>query len=294
MKNTVKVFISISILIGSMLFGSASFAASSASYFISAEVIDLGGAIKTSTNYKLISKLRELKLGTLTSASYTYETSFVGLVYGTGSFTTFEAPTITTISPATATNNASYTVIINGTNISSDATAKLIRAGDPFSPINGTSVTVDATGTSMEVTFDLTGVTEGNWNLRVTNVGWHSAYSTLTNAFTVTSAGELRLVGTPYNTPNPFNPKEGPTHIVYKLSKNAAVDLYLFNQKGEIVWQKSFASGENGGKVDNDVTWDGITDFSEDIPTGVYILKMLTRRGGVKELGRVKIAVLRQ
>jgi hypothetical protein len=292
MKYVLSVVILIGVLFGSLFVSPiASYAASSTNYYITAEVIDLGGAVKSSTNYKLISKLREMKLATLTSNNYTQETTFVGLVYGTGSFSTFEAPVLTSITPNSGNNDRDYTVIINGSNISWDAVAKLTKGG---TDIVATSVTIDALGTSMEATFSLVGADVGTWNLVVTNVGMHSAYSTLVNAFTVMSAGELRLVGTPINDPNPFNPSKGPTHFVYKLSTPASISLYLFNQKGEIIWQKDFSKDTNGGSVNNDVVWNGMSDFKENVPTGVYILKIVTRSGGVRELGRIKVAILRQ
>jgi hypothetical protein len=290
MKVSIRVFISVSLLIGAFFFGTAAFAASSTNYFITAEVIDLGGAIKTSTNYNLISKLREMQLSALTSNSYSQETTFVGLVYGSGSFSTFEVPTISSVAPAAGFNDRSYRVIVNGSNISTDATIQLTRAGQ--TAVVGTTITYTDM-TSVECDLDLNGVESGLWNLVVTNVGWHSAYSTLVNGFSITSPGEMKLMSAA-NDPNPFNPEVESTHIKYKLSRTGPISLYLFNQKGELIWQKNFATGDNGGSVDNDVLWNGVTDFTEEVPTGVYVLKIVSRAKGVKELGRIKIAVLRQ
>ncbi len=288
MLNTFKIiFIATGI---SAVMACSAWALDSSSYHISAEVVDLGGASMESSNFRLIAKLREIEPRYITSSGYTLETRFTGIAHGAGIVSTRETPVVSAITPSKGYNNRTYGVIINGYNISSDATARLVRGSLLILPVSG-SVTVDSR-TSMECVFDLTNKQIGRWDVKIINTG-SGKEGGLTGGFTIISPGELKVVGKASNEPNPFNPSEGPTHILYRLSEPASINMYLFNQKGEIVWQKSFSAGENGGSVENDVTWDGMTDFGEGVPTGVYILTIVTKRGQARELTRVRIAVLR-
>lgn len=275
-----------------LMFASGAFAATSESYAISAEVIDLGGASMESTGYRLFSKLRENVPEVTTSSSYTLEGRFMGVVYGTGAFSTFETPVITSISPNQGYNTASYEVVIRGWNISSDAIASLTAPLQ--SPIYGTNITVE-TSTSMECKFDLTGADPGKRNVVVTNMGYGKNGS-LAGGFTVKSPGKVAIIGVPINEPNPVNPSAGPTMIKYTLNTSATITLYLFNQKGELIWQKTIPSGQNGGSAgNNSVPWNAISSFNEEVPTGVYLLSIVSRSDGTtKELRRMKIAVLRR
>jgi len=272
---------------------SAAFAATSANYAISAEVMDLGGTSATSTNYKLTSKLRDNVPQVTTSASYTLEGRFMGVVYGTGAFTTAETPVITSITPKQGYNNREYRVVIHGWNISFDATVvSLVAPSKPI--IDGTNVTVESS-TSLECTFDLNNADVGQRNVNVKNTGYGKT-GVLAGGFTIIAPGKVQVIGKPANTPNPFNPSEGPTTITYQLNTSASITLYLFNQKGEIIWKKTIPAGENGGVAgDNYVNWDATSAFNEEVPTGVYILSIVSNVDGAsKELSRVKVAVIRR
>ena len=269
-----------------------SYAATSANYAISAEVMDLGGASMESSGYRLISKLRDSVPQATTSASYTLEGRFIGVVYGTGTYSTIETPVVTYVIPKVGFNNTSYRVVINGWLISSDAIASLTGPSQPT--INGTTITIES-DTSMECTFDLNNAAAGPRNVLVTNVGFGKT-GTLASGFTVQSPGQVEVVGTPTNDPNPFNPSTGPTLIQYKLNAPATISLYLFNLKGALIWEKTIPAGQNGGAAgDNSVAWNAQSYFNEQVPTGVYILSIVSRSGGsTRELSRAKIAVLRQ
>ncbi len=267
-------------------------AATSANYAISAEVMDLGGASIESSGYRLIGKLRDNVPQITTSPGFTLEGRFIGVVYGTGAFSTAETPVVKKIDPHAGYNNASYRVVINGYLISTDATASLTGPSQPT--INGTTVTIESS-TSMECTFDLNNAAVGPRNVLVTNVGY-GKIGVLAGGFTVQSPGQVDIIGTPSNDPNPFNPSTGPTMIKYKLNTAATISLYLFNQKGALIWQKTIPAGENGGSAgDNAVPWNALTYFNEQVPTGVYVLSIVSNAGGsTRELGRVKVAVFRQ
>jgi hypothetical protein len=241
----------------------------------------------------LTSKLREVVPQVTTSSGYTLEGRFMGVVYGTGAFSTFETPVITSITPNQGYNTASYEVVIRGWNISSDAIASL--TGSLSQPtIYGTNITVE-TSTSMECKFDLTNADPGKRNVLVTNTGYGKNGS-LAGGFTVKGPGKVEIVGTPVNDPNPVIPSAGPTQIKYTLNTSATITLYLFNQKGELIWQKTIPSGQNGGSAgNNSVPWNAISSFNEEVPTGVYLLSIVSRSdGATRELRRMKIAVLRR
>jgi len=270
-----------------------SFAATSESYAISAEVIDLGGASAASANYKLTGKLRDNVPQVTTSASYTLEGRFMGIVYGTGAISTAETPVITSITPSQGYNNREYRVVIEGRNISFDATSVSLTSPNK-SNIDGTNVTVESS-TSLECTFDLNNADIGKRSVKVTNTGYQKT-GVLAGGFTIIAPGIVQVIGKPSNSPNPFTPSEGPTTISYKLSTSASITLYLFNQKGEVIWRKTIPAGENGGVAgDNFVYWDATSSFREDVPSGVYILSIVSNVGGSsKELSRVKVAVVRR
>jgi hypothetical protein len=129
----------------------------------------------------------------------------------------------------------------------------------------------------------------------VTNTGYGRT-GVLVGGFTIMAPGRVQVIGTPSNYPNPFNPIEGPTTINYTLNTSANITLYLFNQKGEVVWKKVIPAGENGGVAGtNSVNWDATSAFKEEVPTGVYILSIVSNvNGASKELSRVKVAVVRR
>jgi hypothetical protein len=237
--------------------------------------------------------VREYQPQLLFGNTLTLESRFLGIVYGSGAIITTDTPGVTSIVPNSALTGTVVRSVINGFFFDMSAVARLSRAGPSY--IYGSNITWESS-TSMEATFDLAGAATGAWNVDVVNNGGYGNTGSLANGFTITSPGAPKIIGTPWNDPNPFNPSNGPTRMRYTLSAPATVSLYLFNQKGDLIWSKTYGPDENGGKAgENDPVWDGMTAFRENIPTGVYILRIVSKSGGsAKELGRIKIAVLRQ
>jgi hypothetical protein len=87
------------------------------------------------------------------------------------------APTIASISPNSGEINGIANATITGTNFKTGATVLLRLGGEP--DVNATVVTL--TGTSITCTIDLTGVTNGTWNVVVTNTD--TGVATLANGF---------------------------------------------------------------------------------------------------------------
>ncbi len=97
------------------------------------------------------------------------------------------------------------------------------------------------------------------------------------------------------NYPNPFHPGETPTTIAYKLADNANVTLKIFNLTGGLVFEKTFTSGQLGGKAGlNEFVWDGRNGDGQVVATGGYVLHIQANGNGeTLHSMRRKIAVVR-
>ncbi|HEU4366462.1 MAG TPA: FlgD immunoglobulin-like domain containing protein, partial [Candidatus Krumholzibacteria bacterium] len=97
------------------------------------------------------------------------------------------------------------------------------------------------------------------------------------------------------NYPNPFHPGETPTTIAYKLSDNANVTLRIFTLTGGLVFEKTFASGQQGGTAGlNTFAWDGRNGDGQVVATGGYVLQIQANGNGeTLHSMRRKIAVVR-
>lgn len=91
--------------------------------------------------------------------------------------------------------------------------------------------------------------------------------------------------------PNPFDRTSvSGTTFVYDLRGNFDVVIYLFDLNGNLIWRKSYAAGENGGKAgENNPSWNAQNLYGESVPNGVYIYQVTADR---KALARGKIIVL--
>jgi hypothetical protein len=201
----------------------------------------------------------------------------------------YPAPTVTGITPASGVNNAVVNITnLAGTNFRAGAAVKLSLTGQPDIP--GTAVTV-VSPTKITCSIDLTGKGLGSWDVIVTNNDGQGG--TLAGGFKV-EAATIYVTQPVVSTQNPFNPSVGATSINYSLSKNANITIYIYNMRGERIWQQTAAAGSPGGVVGaNALTWDGITAFKATVPEGVYIVDVTTQDGGYHLLSRTKIAVVR-
>lgn len=71
--------------------------------------------------------------------------------------------------------------------------------------------------------------------------------------------------------PNPFNPT---TTIVYRLSQATRVDVSVYDISGRLV--RILARGWGEADVAYQVVWDGTSDAGHSLPSGIYLLRMLT------------------
>jgi len=199
------------------------------------------------------------------------------------------APTISSITPSSGLNNASILNITNlsGSNFRAGAAVKLSMVGQS-DIIAGNTVVESASKITCQ--FNLLGKTVGLWDVVITNDDGQSA--TLLSGFKIESPS-IEIIGPVVSTANPFNPSSGPTKIKYTLSKDTDIIIYVYNMRGERVWQWVSPAGNNGGKTGvNEVVWDGLTSFNSVASFGVYIVEITAKSdGSYRSLGRTKIAV---
>lgn len=102
---------------------------------------------------------------------------------------------------------------------------------------------------------------------------------------------DKRVIGSPVNHPNPFQPLKGEkTHIAYVLTTDMDITLYIHDIRGSVVWKRTYPAFEEGGKAGyNEILWSGATDFGPVLGNGIYIFKMVNDK---KIIGRGKITIL--
>jgi hypothetical protein len=202
----------------------------------------------------------------------------------------FAAPTVTSITPASGNNDGVVNITsLVGTNFRTGAAVRLTQSGQ--ADIIATAVAVSSL-TNITCTFDLTGKASGLWDVVVTNSDGQSG--TLAAGFKVETP-TVSVIKPVISSANPFNPGLGKTSLNYTLSKDANIVIYIYNIRGERVWEYHAVAGSSGGVTgDNSVVWDGITAFSAFASVGVYIVELTsTDGGGFHVLSKTKIAVVR-
>jgi hypothetical protein len=70
------------------------------------------------------------------------------------------------------------------------------------------------------------------------------------------------------NFPNPFNPS---TNIYFEIPKTEAVKIIVYNVLGQKVWTLVNDTYMAGRHI---VNWNGLNDFGERVPSGVYIYRI--------------------
>jgi len=73
------------------------------------------------------------------------------------------------------------------------------------------------------------------------------------------------------NRPNPFRAGKEETLIEYNLKQPSNVTIKIYDLLGQEVWRKSYKVGENGGREENSVPWDGRNLSGEVVGNGGYI-----------------------
>lgn len=203
---------------------------------------------------------------------------------------TYPAPAIVSITPAKGNNDGTVNITdLAGTGFRSGAAVKLSKTGE--SDILADSVAVESS-TKVSCRLNLTGKTVGAWDVTLTNDDNQAA--TMSGGFKIEAPG-LQVIGAVVSTQNPYNPATGTTTIKYTLSKDANIKIFVYNLRGERVWEWTAPSGGSGGQAGvNEIVWDGMTAFKSKVSFGVYIVSVVATDGGqVKELAKTKIAVIK-
>jgi hypothetical protein len=200
------------------------------------------------------------------------------------------APAVTSITPNKGDNDGIVNITnLAGFNFKAGAQVKLSKIGE--SDIIADNVVVVSTS-KITCRFDLTGKSTGLWDVVVTNSDLQSG--TLAQGFRIEAPG-LKVTVPVKSEKNPFDPSTGPTKLTYSLSKDVAITIYIFDMRGERVWDYTAPSGSDGGRVGaNDVSWDGVTVYHSFASNGVYFVHVTAKVSGqIKTLSTTKIAVMR-
>jgi hypothetical protein len=90
--------------------------------------------------------------------------------------------------------------------------------------------------------------------------------------------------------PNPFNPATESITIVYRLSEDAEVKVYIFDITGQVVRTISTLSANRGADGYSRVVWNGTSAFGGYAANGVYLVRIVHNG---KIIGKTKILVYR-
>jgi len=107
--------------------------------------------------------------------------------------------------------------------------------------------------------------------------------STYETANVSVMSGQVEVLGTPISYPSPvFLSSQNSVMLQYGLSKDANIDIYLFDITATVVKKFSFNAGQNGGKAagtanPNKVTWDLMTDQGTRVAVGTYLWEIVDR-----------------
>jgi len=202
----------------------------------------------------------------------------------------YAVPTVTSITPSVGLNNASITITnLAGTNFRSGATVKLQKTGQ--TDIAGTSVSV-ASATKITCVFDITDADPGTWDVVVTNSDSQSA--TLSGGFRI-SATTVEIIGPVRVGTNIVDFEKAPAPITYTLSSDADITIFIFNMRGEKVWEQRVTAGAEGGQAGaNTIMWNGVTAFRANASAGVYFVYVnVNENGQTRTLAKTKFAVVK-
>ncbi|MCI0405811.1 MAG: T9SS type A sorting domain-containing protein [candidate division Zixibacteria bacterium] len=102
-----------------------------------------------------------------------------------------------------------------------------------------------------------------------------------------TAASGAGLAASLITYPNPFSPPAEKIQIAYRLLAASEVELKIYTLTGELVTEKTYASGTGV----NQIEWDGTNGRGETVKNGVYIAVVRSKATG--ETVRQKLAVVK-
>ncbi|MGC6366636.1 MAG: T9SS type A sorting domain-containing protein [Candidatus Marinamargulisbacteria bacterium] len=99
----------------------------------------------------------------------------------------------------------------------------------------------------------------------------------------------VEIKGRVLNAPNPFKFSQGTT-LVYNLTHAADVQLVMYDVRGQMILNRSFSAGSNGGNSNRNQVVISQHDFNGfGLSNGVYFYVLITNG---KVLGKGKMAVI--
>ena len=92
------------------------------------------------------------------------------------------------------------------------------------------------------------------------------------------------------NRPNPFKAGRGVTYIEYNLKQPSNVIITIYDLLSQEVWRKSYEAGENGGREENIVPWDGRNLSGEVVANGGYVCRIWVERENKYLVRKIAVA----
>jgi flagellar hook assembly protein FlgD len=102
--------------------------------------------------------------------------------------------------------------------------------------------------------------------------------------------------GSPHNYPNPFNPPDQHTNMVFRLPQAGEVNIVIFDLFGDKVYESgpiSATKGLNDGQTNPQLRWNGRNGKGELVASGGYLCKIKRDDETIKDK-IIKIGVLRK
>jgi hypothetical protein len=117
--------------------------------------------------------------------------------------------------------------------------------------------------------------------------------SVSTQAAVTVMGGPTALVDAPLTYPSPISLRtDREVYLQYTLSRDAAIDIYLFDISARVVKKLSFNAGEEGGAAGlNRAAWDLVTDLGGRIGAGIYLFNIVEKESG-RLLGKGKLTAI--
>ncbi len=118
--------------------------------------------------------------------------------------------------------------------------------------------------------------------------------NTYSESFELVSDATELLVKNNYPYPNPARVKANPLlSFSYVLSREANVNIKVYNLNGLMIKEFSVSKGLAGGKVDfNAIPWDGVDQFGNDVANGLYLYVLTVNDGQNKIVQKKKVGIL--
>jgi PPE-repeat protein len=186
---------------------------------------------------------------------------------------TVNTPSFTSVTPASGNREATLTgvaIVGTGTHFGGTTTVEF-GSNITVSNINVTN----ATNLTCDIAIQ-SGAVLGVRNVVVTTGG---ETVTGTSVFTVNAApssGSGQLIyekagGIMMSYPNPFNPldKANPLKMLFGAATGEAVDIYILDTNGRVIYQ----SRDTSLAADRTVLWDGETSYGEVVENGIYLIR---------------------